>query len=74
MHHEDIIAKIRCEETWKSYIVSFKEKVLGGCVLKEHNAVDGQVGFAELYLLAVRPEHQKAGLGQRILTELKEKY
>ena len=74
MHLEDVIAKIRCEETWKSYVVSSDQKVLGGCVLKEHQTVDGQAGFAELFLLAVRSNNQTSGLGRRILAELKKKY
>ena len=69
----DIIAKVRDEKTWKSYLVCDSEKpmtVVGGCVVREH--FDGQMG--ELYLMAVRTEGQNKGLGRLMIDELKTRH
>jgi len=76
MHLEDVIAKVRDQETWKSYIVSSScnpRKVLGGCILREHENFDYPSGtpYVELSLLAVSSESQASGLGQRLVSKLK---
>ena len=73
----DILNKVRQENIWKSYVALDtlnSKQVLGGCVIREHQQVDDQSKFAELFLLAVDPSRQSQGLGRRILQTLKDEY
>ena len=52
MNLAHVLAKVRDEVTWKSYLVcdaASSHVVLGGCIIKEHDS-----GLAELSLMAVR--------------------
>ena len=56
---ENILAKVRDEHTWKTYVVTCDDgQVIGGAVLRDHNLTTPMTtswtpSFAELSLLAV---------------------
>ena len=53
MNLAHVLAKVRDETTWKSYLVcDDASNVLGGCIIKEHSIS----GLAELSLMAVRSD------------------
>lgn len=61
---------------WKTYVaVSEAGKVLGGCVLREHEAVaDEEDPLTELSLLAIDGESQLYNLGYALIDALKKDY
>jgi len=78
MYLEDILEKVRDQDTWKSYVVWSScdpSKILGGCIVREHLDFQTPVTpFIELSLLAVSAERQVSGLGRLLVNELKHSY
>ena len=70
-----IIGKMK-DPTWTSYVLedTMTGKVLGGCVLREHNHQDSQCSIAELFLLSIKSDCQQKGLGRRMIQHLKNNY
>ena len=69
-----VIEKVRNHNTWKTFIISCDDtaKVLGGCVIKEHDYLDSTI--AELFVMAIRPECQVFGLKRRLINHLQTLY
>ena len=79
---QEIIEKVSDHNTWKTFVIicDVTAKVLGGCVLREHAAIDSKFfgpnhgPLAELYLMAIRPGFQAFGLGSRLCDHIKALY
>ena len=78
MYLEDVLEKVREQDTYKSYVVwssCAPRKVLGGCIVREH--LDSETPgspYVELSLLAVDAERQVSGLGRLLVNKLKNLY